>query len=451
MNRLRLFLSISLCLVFLGIFQPVHADNGTSLVLVLTMDGPITPAMSEYLSRSIQTAEQRDAEVIILRLNTPGGDTNSMNRMVQDIRNSQVPIVVFVWPRGAWAGSAGTVIALAGHAAAMAPETAIGAASPVGMEGEDLTETLETKAKEILMATVRSLAERRGPEAVALAEATIEEARAVSSIEALDAGLVDFIAEDVNDLLAQLDGFGVEMIDDFYALDTDQAVTDEIAMTLIEQVLLMLTNPNILLILMGIGVQAILIEISSPGGWVAGFIGAICLALAAYGLGVLTVNWFGLIFIVIAFVLFILDIKAPTHGALTAAGVGSFIVGALVLFNSPGTPQFQQVSLPLVIAVGLIIGLTFALVLAFAVRALRSPIRTGQESLVGKFGTARTDITKEGQVQVFSELWTADLLEGEKPIKTGDRVEVVDVKGLRLKIRKAGPLEEKEVRKRKRR
>jgi membrane-bound serine protease (ClpP class) len=436
MNKLRTILFFLFLLIPFTV-RAVQAADDSSLALVLTMDGPITQAMREYLGRGIRTAGQRGAEVIILQLNTPGGDTNSMNEMVQEIRNSSIPVVVYVWPRGAWAGSAGTVITLAGHVAAMAPETAIGAASPVSAEGQDLTETLEAKTKEILQATVRSLAERRGSEAVSLAEATISQAKAVSSNEALEAGLIDFIADDLDDLLTQLEGQTVETIEGPYTIHTEGIVTEALSMTLIEQILLMLTDPNILLILMGIGVQAILIEISSPGGWVAGFIGAICLALAAYGLGVLTVNWFGLIFIAIAFVLFILDIKAPTHGALTVAGVGSFIMGALVLFNSPGTPSFQRVSLPLVIIVGIILGLTFAVILAFALRAMRAPVRTGQESIVGKTGTAKTNIADEGQVQVFSELWTAELVEGERPIKKGERIEVVSVEGLRVQVRHA--------------
>ncbi len=199
----------------------------------------------------------------------------------------------------------------------------------------------------------------------------------------------------------------------------------------------MLTDPNIVFLLITIGVQAILIEISSPGGWVAGFIGVVCLALGGYGLGILPVNWLGLIFLVAAFVLFILDIKAPTHGALTVAGVASFIAGALVLFNSPGTPQFQQVSIPLVIGAGIVTGLVFLVIVGFGIRAMRAPIRTGEESLVGKTGTARTMVDEMGgQVQMLSELWSAELDEGAAKIRKGQAVEVVDVKGLRLIVRK---------------
>ncbi len=433
MKSFRLLLT----LIGLSLFalQPVQAQNKSHLVLVQTIDGPITPATQEYLSRGIKIAGQRAAEIIIVQLNTPGGGIDAMNRMVQDMRASRVPIVIYVSPRGAWAGSAGTVITLAGHAAAMAPETAIGAASPVGAQGENLPTTEQTKITEIMKATVRSLAQRRGVEAVKLAEETIEKARAVSADEAHQVGLVDFVATDLSDLLKQLDGFSIETAHGRRALHTAGATVDYLPMTLIEQLLLMLTNPNVVFLLMSIGVQAMFIELSSPGGWVAGFIGAVCLALAAYGLGILPVNWFGLVFLVIAFALFIADIKAPTHGALTAAGIGAFIVGALVLFNSPGTPQFQRVSLPLVILVAIISGILFAIIIGFALRAQRAPIRTGRESLAGHTGIARTNIAPSGQVQVGSELWSAELAEGQKPIRKGEWIEVVKITGLRLKVK----------------
>jgi membrane-bound serine protease (ClpP class) len=208
-------------------------------------------------------------------------------------------------------------------------------------------------------------------------------------------------------------------------------------MSFIEQLLQFLVDPNIVFLLLAIGVQALLIELTHPGAWVPAFFGVTCLSLAAYGLGILPVNWFGLIFIVAAFVLFIVDIKAPTHGALTITGVVSFIVGALVLFNSPGTPRFQRVSIPLVIFVGGFIGAIFAVILGYALRAQRRPVITGQESLRGQVGIARTDIDPLGQVQAGSELWTAELAAGSTKIQKGDPVEVVEVKGLRLKVRKS--------------
>jgi membrane-bound serine protease (ClpP class) len=415
----------------------VQAQVDMPLVLVLTADGPVSPAMAEYLSRGIRLAEQRQAELLVFQLNTPGGAVDTMTDIVELIRASQVPVVVFVAPRGAIAGSAGTVITLAGHAAAMSPETSIGAASPVGAQGEDIGETMEAKVKEILKAQVRSLAEDRGAEAIALAEATIEEAKAVSANEALEAGLIDFVANDVHDLLSQLDGYTVKTSGGELTLNTAYAEVSQLQLSLIEQLLLVLTNPNIVFILISIGVQAILIELSSPGGWVAGFIGVVCIALATYGLGVLPVNWFGIVFLGTAFVLFVLDIKAPTHGALTAAGVASLIVGALVLFNSPATPQFQRVSVPLVVVSSVITGGIFAAAVAFAVRAQKTPIRTGQEVMIGRTGVVKDEIPPfgSGAVKVGGELWTAESASGTA-ITQNSRVEVLQIEGNRLKVQK---------------
>jgi membrane-bound serine protease (ClpP class) len=437
MKWLRSFLILASFLFFC--FQSALAQSGAPLVLVLKADSVVAPAMQEYIRRGITTAEQRNADLLVIELNTPGGAISTMTSIVENIRASRVPVVVYVTPRGGMAASAGTLITLAGHAAAMAPETIIGAASPIDSQGQDLGETVKAKEEEALKALIRSIAGRRSPEAIELAEATIDSAKAVSASEARAAGLVDFIATDLDDLLRQLDGFRVEMADGPRTLETTGAIPQNLPMSFIEELLDILVNPNIVFLLIAIGIQAILIELSSPGGWVAGFIGVVSLALAAYGMGVLSVNWFGLIFLILAFALFILDIQAPTHGALTAAGVGSFIIGALVLFNSPGTPQFQQVSLPLVIATGVGIGLIFAAILVLALRVQKGPPQMGPETLVGQQGTARGKIDPLGQVQVQSELWSAELAEGAQPIKSGEKIEVVKVQGLRLKVRKLKP------------
>jgi membrane-bound serine protease (ClpP class) len=408
------------------------------VVLVLTATGPLTPAMIEYLDRGLLLAERRGAEALVLQLDTPGGQIDHMNQMVQSIRASAVPVVVYVAPRGAIAASAGTVITLAGHVAAMAPETAIGAASPVGGQGEDLGETIERKEKEILKATVRGLAARRGETAVALAEATIEEAKAASAQEALEAGLIDLVAEDIEDLVARLDGLPVELQAGARTLHTGQASIEHVSQSFIEQLLGALTNPNIVFLLMAVGVQAVLIEIGSPGGWAAGLVGVACLSLGALGLGVLPVNWFGIIFIASAFVLFILDIKAPTHGALTAAGTACFIVGSLVLFNSPGTPAFFQVSVPLVVGTAVFIAALFLVVVTLAIRAQRRRVTVGPEALIGLIGVARTELSPAGMVLVGGELWSAQVEDRSKALAKGDEVEVTSVEGLRLRVRPRG-------------
>lgn len=428
---LILFAALSLA------FQPARAQSAAPLALVMTADGPIMPPMLEYFKRGIDVAERRNADLLVIQLNTPGGSIDTMLKIIDSIRASDVPVVVYVSPKGAIAGSAGALITMAGHASAMAPESAIGASSPIGGSGENLESTLEAKQKEILKAKARTLITQRGGDAVALAESMIDNAKAVTADEALEAKLIDFVADDVEDLLQALNGLTVQMNDGPRTIETSGVEAVPLDMSFIEQFLLFLTDPNIAFLLLAIGVQAVLIEISSPGGWVAGFIGVVCLTLAVYGMGVLPVNWFGIIFLLTAFVLFILDIKAPTHGALTTAGVASFIIGALVLFNSPGVPQFQRVSVPLVVATGFVIGMFFMVMLVYALRALKVPVRAGIESLVGKTGTARTAVAGAGgQVQLGSELWTAESVEASEAIGKGDRVEVVEVKGLRLKVRK---------------
>ncbi|CAG1001621.1 hypothetical protein ANAEL_03007 [Anaerolineales bacterium] len=423
-------------LLALGFSSLARAQSDEPLAIILTAEGPIMPPMLEYFQRGIETAEQRNAELLIIELNTPGGSVDTMLDIIQNIRSSKVPVVVYVAPKNAIAGSAGALITMAGHASAMAPDTVIGAASPIQSSGENIQSTLESKVKETLKAKARSLVEDRGEEAVKLAEAMIDDATAVTAKEALEAKLIDFIADDTEDLLQSLDGFKVKMENGERTLNTENIRTENLEISFIEQLLLLLTDPNIAFLLLAIGVQAILIEISSPGGWVAGFIGAVCLTLAIYGMGVLTVNWFGLIFLLIAFVLFILDIKAPTHGAVTTAGVASFIVGALVLFNSPSTPQFQRVSVPLVIGMGIFLGLVFFGILLIALRAQHRPVWTGSESMVGKTGTVRTFDRDSGQVQLGSELWSAEKSPESEPIGKGDHIEVVEVRGLRLIVKK---------------
>jgi len=433
MKLLRILL---LVFTVFALFTSVQAQSDQPLAIIMTADGPVMPPMLAYFERGIKSAEQQNAEVLIIQLNTPGGSVDTMLEIIQVMRASTVPVVVYVSPNDAIAGSAGALITIAGHVSAMAPKTAIGAASPIDSSGADINTTLEKKIKEILKARVRTLTEDRGTEAVELAEAMIEDAKAVTAQEALDAGLIDFIADDTEDLLQAMNGFTVQMDSGEVTLNTEDIRTEDLNSSFIEQLLAMLTNPNIAFLLLAIGVQGILIEISSPGGWFAGFIGVVCLTLAIYGMGVLTVNWFGIIFLLIAFVLFILDIKAPTHGALTTAGVASFIVGALVLFNSPGTPQFQRVSVPLVVGMGFFLGSIFFGILLIGIRSQHIPVRIGVEAIIGKTGTAKTSIADAGQVQLGSELWSAEKAPESGKIGKGDLVEVVEVRGVRVIVKK---------------
>jgi membrane-bound serine protease (ClpP class) len=435
MKRIGLFL-VFLAAV-LATFHPAAAQSSEPLVLVMSADGAIFPAMQAYIERGLKTAEQRNAELLVIQLNTPGGSVDTMNQIVESIRASSVPVMVYIAPGGAWAASAGTLITLAGHASAMAPQTTIGSASPVDSSGSDLDPTMKAKMTEALTAKARALTASRGEEATKLAEAMIVDAKSVTEEEALEAHLIDFIAKDTNDLLTKLDGFTVQMNNSARVLHTANARTEPLDMNLIEQLLLVLTDSSIVFLLGTLGFILIWIEISSPGGWVAGFSGVVCLALSAYGLGIIPVNWFGIVFILTAFVLFILDVKAPTHGALTTAGVASFIVGALVLFNSSITPPSMRVPVPLVVGVGLAVGVLFFGIMLFALRVRHTQVLVGGETLVGKTGTAKSSVDAAGgQVQLMSELWSAESAGGSEKIRKGDAVEVVEVAGLRLKVKK---------------
>jgi len=438
--RRSLLFTLTLILLVAAFASPVFAQGTSqatqSRVVVLTFNGPLTPVWEGYLARAIDQAQNLKADLIVIELNTPGGSVDLMEKLVSQIRESPLPILVYVTPEGAMAGSAGTMLTLAGHLAAMTPGTVIGAASPVDISGGDISSTEAAKTKEILKALVRSLTSQRSPEATALAEATIETAKAASADEAFKAGLVDFIAPDLNALLAQVNGAKVQINGSTIAVNTLSPAVYPVRMTFTEEILGMLTNPNFVFLLLAIGAQAILIELATPGGWVAGFIGVIMLALAALSLGFLPVNYFGLLIIITSFVLFILDIKAPTHGALTAVGTGTFIAGALVLFNSTPTPSYVHVSVGLVVGVGIFIGLIFLGVVLLAVRAMRTPIVTGREAMEGREGYATEDFENSGIVQVAGEQWSALPAEGETSILKGDRVVVVEVRGVRLVVKK---------------
>ncbi len=431
--RTALWLVLILSGTLGAVAQEAATEDGARHVDALEIEGAVTPIMISYIERGIRTAEDDGAEALIIVLNTPGGQTDLMNEIVQLLLQADVPTVVYVYPAGAYAASAGTLITLAAHVAAMAPGTTIGAASPVGSQGEDLGETLEKKVKEDLKAQARALAARRGEEAQAWAESAIEEAKAATAEEALEMGVIDFVADSMDDLLAQMDGFQVEVGRREVTLNTVGTAVQDVPMTFVEQFLHIITNPTIAFILLTIGINAILFELSSPGGYAAGIVGAICLLLAFYSLGVLPVNYTGLILIALAFVLFVVDLKAPTHGVLTVGGIVSLIAGALLLFNSP----LYRVSLSAVIAVAVVTGAFFGFAVAKVVQAHRRPSVTGQEGLVGLVAQVRTPLEPTGTVFVKGELWDATAIEG--PIQAREQVEILAVDGFHLQVKKVRP------------
>jgi membrane-bound serine protease (ClpP class) len=436
-RKLLLLLFLVAALAFLS--ETARAQAGE--VIVLEVDGPITPAMAGYLQRGLQTAESSAAAAVVVLLDTPGGLLDATQEIVQLFRGASVPIVVYVTPRGAQAASAGSIITMAGHAAAMAPETVIGAASPVGENGADLEETIFRKVSEDMKATARNLTASRGQDATLMAEAMIENAVAVTAEEALQAGLIDVIAEDVPDLLNQLDGMTLEVNESTVTLHTIGTVQETVPPSLIEQLLLALANPLLLGILLTLGVQAILIELSSPGGWVAGLVGVIAIGLALYGLGQLPVNWLGLGLLILAFILFVMEVKAATHGALAATGAILLIAGILVLFNTPATPDFLSISIPSVITMGALSVVFFLFVAGKAWRSQRAQIVTGAEGLIGQIGPVRKSFTSDsfsapysGSVLVAGELWRA---ESSEKIQRGELIVVTGMEGFTLRVNRA--------------
>lgn len=414
----------SLCIVSsAGAQDTPHVD-------VLTFDGAISTATFDYFDRGIETAEKDGANCVIIQLNTPGGDAGATLKIMQRFENARVPVVVFIWPRGSLAASAGTYITLAAHMAAMAPKTTIGAAAPVSGQGQELPETVREKLVNTLAGQAKNFAQRRGEEAAEWAEKAVRESLVATEQEALEKGIIDLIADDLADLMIQLDGRKVMVGTQEFTLHTRGATVNDIPMTFVEQLLSILINPNVAFILLTLGVNGLIFELSSPGGYVAGIVGSVCLLLSLYAFQVLSVNYMGLALIALAFVLFVLDIKAPTHGVLTAGGIVTFALGALILFNSP----YYAVSRGLVFSVALATGAFFAFVVAKALRAQKWHVTTGREGLIGQIAEVRTDLTPEGTVFLRGEHWKAILEEGTA--RKGERVRVVDAEGFRLRVRK---------------
>ncbi|HUS70083.1 MAG TPA: nodulation protein NfeD [Anaerolineae bacterium] len=422
--------NLGLVLLVAFSFAPTAEAQIAPQVDVLTVKGAITPIVASYVDRGITTAESDGSACLIIELDTPGGSVQVTEEIVQHMKAAAVPIVVYVHPSGAKAASAGTFLTLAAHLAAMAPGTRIGAAHPVDMSGQEMSEAVEAKSVNDAVALIKGLAEPRGPEAVAWAESAVRESSSITDDEALERGVVDLVAKDLPTLVLELDGREVVVNDQTVTLVTQGARINQLPMSAIEGFLHTITDPNIAFLLMTIGLNAIIFELSQPGGYLSGVVGAICLVLALFSLGVLSVNWTGLIFVALAFVLLIADVKAPTHGILTALGVVSFILGSMILFSSP----FAQVSLHLVVAVGLFTGVFFAFVIAKVLGIHRRRPITGIEGLVGQLAVARSDLDPEGTVFLKGELWQAVVSEGS--VRRGEQVEITEVSGFKLRVRK---------------
>jgi membrane-bound serine protease (ClpP class) len=405
------------------------------VVYVLEVKGVIDPPAASYIARGVEVGAKARAQAVIIRLDTPGGLDKSMRDITQTMLGAEVPVVVYVAPKGARAASAGAIITLASHVAAMAPGTNIGAAHPVAMGGGEMTEEMSKKVENDAASTARAIAERRGRNAK-WAEAAVRESISSSASEALKAHVIDVIAEDLDDLLARLDGRKVKLPKRTVTLHTAGATTEEVPMSVGERFLHVLSDPNLAYIFLMIGIYGIIFELQSPGAVFPGVIGVICLVMAFYSLAVLEANLAGVILIILGVGMLVADIWAPSHGVLTIGGIIAFVAGSLMLYGGPSTPSLRVSWLVVVMMTALTAGF-FLLVVGLGVRAHWTRVTTGIEGLMGAHGKARTALRPEGSVLVAGELWRAVADAGEE-IEPGAEIEVLAADGFTLRVRRRG-------------
>ncbi|MDY6950584.1 MAG: nodulation protein NfeD [Thermodesulfobacteriota bacterium] len=393
-------------------------------VYVIECSGTISPGLAEYLIRSMEKASSEGAGCIVIQLDTPGGLALSMRSIVMAILSSEVPVVVYVSPSGARAASAGVMITMAAHVAAMAPSTNIGAAHPVDL-GQKMDDTMAEKVINDMVAYTKTIAEKRGRNSE-WAEQAVRESVSVTEKEAVELQVVDLIAEDLEDLLEQIDGREIEDKGPLRTKGVGRVVLKE---GFRDRILKTLSDPNIAYLLMMIGLAGLYFELSHPGAIFPGVIGAISLILAFFAFQTLPVNYAGMLLIGLAIVLFVLEMKVTSFGLLSLGGVIALFLGSLMLFDGsvPGMRLAWRVMIPTVV----MISGFFILVAGLVFRSQVSKPRTGDKGLVGEIGIARSRLAPEGKVFVHGELWNA---EADGTIESGAKVQVVGVDRLRLKV-----------------
>lgn len=403
-------------------------------IFILEVKGIINPVSADYVSRGIEEAEEAGATVCIIQMDTPGGLDTAMRDIVQDIVNARIPVVVYVSPSGARAASAGAFITVAAHVAAMAPNTAIGAASPVsiGPEGEEqMSQTMQEKVLNDAAAYIRSIAEAHGRN-MDWAERAVREAVSATEQEALELNVIDLVAPDLASLILQLDGWETTLLGGtVVTIETAGAVLHHIEMSWMEKFLFAITDPNIAFVLLGLASLGLFVEISNPGLIFPGVVGGICAILAFYSLGNLPVNIAGILLVVGALGLFIAEIFTSSFGLLTGGGVVALVLGSLILFK--GGPLFQ-VNPWLIGIVATCIGALAAFVVTRVLSVHRRQPSTGWEELVGKTVVVKVALAPEGTVLYKGERWTAVSEEGR--VKPGENVVINRVDSLKLYVTK---------------
>ena len=431
---IRISLLIGLLLVAIVTLTAIGVGATSSQIDVLHVKGTINPVLVDYIRHGIDQAEENYAIACIIQLDTPGGLDTSMRDIVKDIVNAQVPVVVYVSPSGSRAASAGVFITMAAHVAAMAPNTAIGAAHPVaiGTEGEaEISEAMEEKVVNDAAAYIRSIASAHGRN-MEWAEKAVRESVSATEQEALELNVIDMVAPNLDALVAQLDGRQVTMLDgSMVTLDTQGASINSVKMSLIEDFLYAIADPNIAYILLSLAMLGLMVEISNPGLIFPGVVGGICLLLAFYSLGMLPVNYAGVLLIVLAFGLFIGEVLTTTFGLFTAGGITSLIIGSLILFK--GGPLFQ-IDPWLIATVAILVGGLFAFILNQVIRAHRRQASTGREELIGKTAVVKVALEPEGTVFLKGERWTAVSETGR--VEPEETVIITKVDGLKLYVTK---------------
>ena len=420
------------CLLFLiGLGVPISGISGSAFagdhVMIIELEGSINPGTAMFVSRGLEKAKKQDAELSIIRLDTPGGLASSMRTIVKAILNSPIPVVVYVGPSGAGAASAGVMVTVAGHIAAMAPGTNIGAAHPVTAGGKDIEKTMSEKVVNDMAAYARGIAEDKGKNGEWV-EKAIRESVSITADEALKNNVIDLVAKDIDELLKLLDGREVSVVGGKVTLKTAGLTKTYYHPDFRDKVLKTISDPNIAYILMMIGLAGLYFELSHPGAIFPGVIGAISLIVAFYSFQTLPVNYAGLILIALAIIFFIAEVKVASYGILSIGGLISLTLGSIMLFED------VMVSLNLMAPTIILVGGFFVVVAALAFRAYRAKPKSGTEGLLGEVGVVRRVLDPEGLVFVHGEIWKAKAKEKLEP---GESIEVEGVDGLLLKVRKA--------------
>ncbi|WAC07916.1 MAG: nodulation protein NfeD [Thermodesulfobacteriota bacterium] len=409
---------------------PLIVFSGGNTVNLIEVDSIINPVSAEYIIDSIKATEKESAQCLIIKLDTPGGLDTSMRQIIKEILNTHVPIIVYVAPDGARAASAGVLITMAAHVAAMAPGTNIGAAHPVSMGGGKMSREMSEKVENDAVAYIQSIATKRKRN-IEWAEKAVRESVSIKADEALKIKVIDLVSPNLDDLLQKLDGREVDIDGKKVILATKGATVKDLKMTLREKILATLTDPNIAYILMMLGVAGLYFELAHPGAIFPGVIGAICLILAFYSFQVLSVNYAGILFIILAIILFLAEIKVASYGLLSIGGTICLLFGSLMLFDS--TSPYLRPSLTVLIATIVITAGFFITVATIAFRAYIRKPASGSEGMIGLVGVVINRIAPRGKVFVHGEYWNAY---SEEVIEEGEEVEVVEINGLKIKVKK---------------